>query len=188
MVASLAEFDLTLMGWLRTFQAPWLDLLMSIFTIAGIMAGIWQLVALLSLLFPSRRAAAWRALLALWLGLFVVDVLIKPAVGRPRPVNSLEESARLEWAEDAERRGLAPSSSTYSFPSGHATSATAGALVVSQIWPRARAIWWACAVLISYSRIYLGHHYPLDVLGGALLGVALAYWVLGGRNIRAASP
>lgn len=182
MVAGLTEFDLALMGWLRAFHAPWLDLVMSIATIAGIMAGIWQLVALLSLFSPSRRAAAWRALLTLWLGLFVVDVIVKPAIGRPRPVHALEESARLEWAEDAERRGLAPSSSTYSFPSGHATSAVAGAAVVSQIWPEARVIWWACAILISYSRIYLGHHYPLDVLGGALLGAALAYWVVGGRR------
>jgi membrane-associated phospholipid phosphatase len=46
----------------------------------------------------------------------------------------------------------------------------------------ARPFWWIVALLIGYSRIYLAHHYPLDVGGGALLGIAVAFWVLGGRH------
>jgi undecaprenyl-diphosphatase len=71
---------------------------------------------------------------------------------------------------------------SYSFPSGHAASTFGAAVSVSRMWPQTRALWWALAVLIGYSRIYLGHHYPLDVIGGALLGVAIAFWVLGGRH------
>jgi undecaprenyl-diphosphatase len=181
MFSAFTHWDATLLGWISAAHTPWLDTLMSAATIAGIMAGIWQLLALVSLCFAGRRAAAWRALMAIWLGLFVVDVLIKPAIGRPRPAAGLAADARLQWAEDAERRGLAPASNTYSFPSGHATSAFVGAIMISQIWPSARVVFWAIALMICYSRMYLGHHYPLDILGGAVLGTTLAYWVTGGR-------
>ena len=178
----MSAIDATLMEWLRAFHAPWLDLVMSILTISGIMAGIWQLIALVSLLPARTRAAAFRALLTLWLGLFAVDVVLKPAFGRVRPAHSAEEHLRLQLAEDAERRSLAPSSDTYSFPSGHAASAAAGAIVTSRIWPQARAVWWTLGLLIAYSRVYLGHHYPTDVLGGLVVGTLMAWWVLGGRR------
>jgi membrane-associated phospholipid phosphatase len=121
-------------------------------------------------------------MLTLWLGFLVVDVVAKPAIGRLRPAHGADGHVRVALAEDAERRSLAPSSDTYSFPSGHATSATAGAIAIGRAWPRARVVWLTLAALIAYSRIYLGHHYPLDVLGGVLLGTAIAWWVLGGRR------
>jgi undecaprenyl-diphosphatase len=77
-------------------------------------------------------------------------------------------------------RDLPPLPRTYSFPSGHAASTFGAAFAVSRMWPSGRALWWIIAVLIGYSRIYLGHHYPLDVFGGALVGIGTALWVLGG--------
>ena len=64
--------------------------------------------------------------------------------------------------------------STFSFPSGHATVAFACATVLALAVPRLR--WWlyALAALIAFSRVYVGVHYPGDVLVGALLGVAIA--------------
>jgi undecaprenyl-diphosphatase len=178
----MTAVDLALMAWLRAVHAPWLDLVMSIVTISGIMAGIWQLIAVLSLIPARTRAAAFRALLTLWLALFVVDVVLKPAVGRSRPAHGADESIRLALATDAEERSLAPASRTSSFPSGHATSATAGAIAIGRVWPQGRVVWWTVAALIAYSRIYLGHHYPTDVIGGVVVGTLIAWWVLGGRR------
>jgi undecaprenyl-diphosphatase len=64
--------------------------------------------------------------------------------------------------------------STYSFPSGHATVSFACATVLALAVPRLRWPLFLLAALISFSRVYVGVHYPFDVLAGALLGVAIA--------------
>jgi undecaprenyl-diphosphatase len=60
-----------------------------------------------------------------------------------------------------------------SFPSGHATTAFALATVLSLWYPRGRWVWGAGAVLVGWSRIVLGSHFPSDVLAGAVLGAAV---------------
>lgn len=67
---------------------------------------------------------------------------------------------------------------TRSFPSSHAVNAAGAALVLvyffTYLWPLAASL----AVLICYSRIYVGAHYPLDILAGAIVGLLLALLVL----------
>ena len=58
----------------------------------------------------------------------------------------------------------------YSFPSGHASTAVAGAYALTATWPAGRILCWVTAGLVIVSRAYLGVHYPTDLLGGALLG------------------
>lgn len=57
-----------------------------------------------------------------------------------------------------------------SFPAGHASTAFAGAVLLSAVAPRVAPAFLALAALIGFSRIYDGVHYPTDVLAGALLG------------------
>ena len=64
--------------------------------------------------------------------------------------------------------------STSSFPSGHATVSFACATVLALAVPRLRAPLFVLAALIAYSRVYVGVHYPFDVLAGAALGVGIA--------------
>jgi len=63
---------------------------------------------------------------------------------------------------------------TFSFPSGHATVSFACATVLALAVPRLRVPLFALATLISFSRVYVGVHYPFDVLAGAVLGVGIA--------------
>ena len=133
---------------------------------------MWLLLGLTAFWSARHRAAAWRVFLTIALAYLTVDGVIKPIIARERP----------PIAADAPPRNLPPLPRSFSFPSGHAASTFGAAVAVSRMWPQGRVLWWTLAVVIGYSRIYLGHHYPLDVIGGALIGSALAFWVLGGRH------
>lgn len=63
----------------------------------------------------------------------------------------------------------------YAFPSGHASRAFALATVLSAKFPKEATFFFALAVLIGFSRIYVGAHYPLDVIAGAILGVFISF-------------
>ena len=63
---------------------------------------------------------------------------------------------------------------TSSFPSGHTSSSFACAWVLSRLAPRLTVPLFALAALIGFARIYVGVHYPLDVLAGAVFGILVA--------------
>jgi undecaprenyl-diphosphatase len=92
-----------------------------------------------------------------------VSGVLKVWVDRDRPPLS-----------DPQPEPLVDLPATFSFPSGHATVSFACATTLALAVPRLRIPLYALAVLISFSRVYVGVHYPLDVLAGAVLGVALA--------------
>jgi len=60
------------------------------------------------------------------------------------------------------------------FPSGHAITAFAAAVVLGALWPRARMPLFVLAALIALSRVVLGSHYPSDAIAGAILGALMA--------------
>jgi undecaprenyl-diphosphatase len=72
---------------------------------------------------------------------------------------------------------LVATPSSASFPSGHAATAFAAAALVATLQPRLRVPVYGVAVLVALSRVYLGVHFPLDVVFGAVLGTAIGLGV-----------
>ena len=96
----------------------------------------------------------WKPLFLSGVGSWLIaEVILKPLFARPRP--------------DA--------SAGFAFPSGHATIAFAMATVLSKKVPKWRFALFLLATAIAISRIYLGKHYPLDILVGAFLGIIIGW-------------
>jgi len=171
MLASLLAADAALRAWLTTTHTPWLDAIMWTAGMAGQAGFVWVIIAAVAVRRrPNLAPQLWQLVLAIVLCSVLVDYVIKPAIARARPFDAIE-AVRVV--------GYRPV--TYSFPSGHAASACAGAFVVTLMLPRARAWLWGLAALIACSRVYIGVHYPLDILCGALVGLAVGVVVTGGR-------
>jgi len=136
---------------------------------------LWVPLYVLILFFLIRRygGMSWLYILALILAVSSADLisskLMKPGFERNRPCNMVELNPRLPV-------GKSPS---YGFVSSHAANHAAVATFVIlafslRRWKKAAFIIWA--VLIAYSRVYLGKHFFFDVFFGALLGILLAYF------------
>jgi undecaprenyl-diphosphatase len=69
--------------------------------------------------------------------------------------------------------------SGYSFPSSHAVNNFAGALMLAFFFPRAKWWYFGFAAVIAFSRVYVGVHYPLDVVGGCVIGLMCGGCMLG---------
>ncbi|WP_413568328.1 phosphatase PAP2 family protein [Bdellovibrio sp. HCB117] len=86
---------------------------------------------------------------------------LKDIFARPRPMNS-------NLLEEVILRG--PLAGGFSFPSSHAADAVAVAAFVSSFYPRSAYLLYPLAILMGYSRIYCGVHFPSDVIAGFVLG------------------
>jgi membrane-associated phospholipid phosphatase len=130
------------------------------FSLLGEHAGVWLAIGAGGAALDGARRARWLRATGTVGGMYALNTAIKLAVRRRRP----------------QLRGLpalTPTATALSFPSAHASTAFAGALAYSRLGlPRAPL--YTLAVGLSWSRLYLGVHYPSDVLAGAALGTGVA--------------
>ena len=168
MLDPLLALDASLFLRINDLPHPdWLTVVMSLASTAGNSATVWILLGLL--LVMRHAPGVWRLVLALLFTYSVVELVLKPTLARDRP--------------PVAHAGLVVSTAlpgSFSFPSGHAASAAAGAFALSRIWSSATPALWTLALLIGASRVYLGVHYPFDVVAGLLVGLGCAAFVTGG--------
>jgi len=123
---------------------------------------VWLVIAALAAVY-WRRPAIFAFVL---LGDLVADVsslLLRHAVGRDRPTVDYPDPAPLVNVPD-----------NPALPSGHAATSFACATLLAWLTPLPKVTLFVLALLIAYSRVYTGVHYPLDIIAGAALGVAVA--------------
>jgi undecaprenyl-diphosphatase len=110
--------------------------------------------------------------------------IAKIAVARPRPIPAFAE--RVKQGAVAVRVVGAPPRGHTSWPSGHSQGAFGAALVLGELFRRLRWPLLAAAALVALSRVYVGAHFPLDVLSGAIVGAAAAGAAIAVRRRRLA--
>ena len=153
--------ELDIINWIQG-ASPYLDGAMVAASAAATYGAAWLILAFVLTCFPERRETGIAVLAAVAASLVVVDVVLKPAICRPRPF------------EVADLILTVPAPSTCSFPSGHAACSFAAAtaiLLYDRRWGLA-ALAFAC--LVGVSRVYLCLHWPTDVLAGAAVGALTA--------------
>ena len=191
MLEQLLHIDTEILLAINGWHAPWADRVMWIISEKTTWFALYGL--LIGLLIhkyrkPAANAVKWlqkvpvcvvmivMIVLAVGLADFVASGILKDLVARPRPSRVPELEGVLHLVNGYK-------SGQFGFVSSHAANTMACGMLFSLIWRKKKAtlglmLWVA---MNCYSRMYLGVHYPLDIIGGLLVGAlvaAVAYWCL----------
>lgn len=130
---------------------------------------VWAIVIILLFILGGSAGKKTAVILSITLiALIPIGTIAKQVIERPRPVIPISDF-------------LISSDTDFSFPSGHAVIVSAGAAIVLSLFRNSVKQWAISliltleAALVCFSRIYVGAHYPLDIVGGILLGVGVSF-------------
>jgi undecaprenyl-diphosphatase len=137
-------------------------------------SGGWGWILGVGALLPFQTRWAVKGLklitLPIWVTGLIVEYPVKKYFRRRRPFIDIVRAIVV---------GKKPGN--WSFPSGHSATAFAGARMMARLLPRWRSLWYTVAGLVGLSRIYVGAHYPGDVVSGSVIGLILSevtHWVV----------
>ena len=166
MVETLLNLDGDFLLFLQdSIRNPILNRIMIFITSLGNGGMIWIAATLLLLIPKKTRKVGIMSGAALLLSLLINNNLIKNIVQRPRP-----------FVTFTDLQIIIPTPSEFSFPSGHTSSSFAAAAVFYRHLPKRLGIpSVVLAGLIGFSRLYVGVHYPTDVIAGVVMGILLSY-------------
>ena len=166
------QFDSSILLWIQNnLRTGFLDPIMKAITMLGDKGMIWILITLALLIVRRTRRLGVICAASMVIGLLVTNLIIKNWAARIRPYELIPGL-----------QCIVPLAKDYSFPSGHATNSLACAWVLFRKTPKKYGVpALILAILISLSRLYVGIHYPTDVLGGVVIGICsavLAMWLV----------
>jgi undecaprenyl-diphosphatase len=181
MLEKLIHFDIVITNFLKNLLPHnlFFDLFFSFFSLKGNAIFVWILVIIIALFLEEKKHPGISKndkkfiiafTLSFLLTAFLVGYPLKNLFNRQRP--TLTNLNQLQLVST----NYCPTD--FSFPSGHAATAFAATTVLTFFDKKRRFFYHTIALLIAYSRLYLGCHYFLDVLGGGVLGMVISTLIL----------
>ena len=171
MLENLIILDKTVFRFFNSTTAnPLFDIIMPIITDQD----IWAIPILCLILYLSlkggRRGQITSVILIIVVSLadFSSAQVLKPFFARLRPSHEILDGIRILMGKGGK----------YGFVSSHAANIFSAAVVLSYFYPKNKKIFFTIASLVAFSRVYVGVHYPADIIFGGLLGYGLAWAVL----------
>jgi len=175
MIDFLIRIDTTLFTFINSHHTLFFD---KFFCIISQLGNGWIAVPLVAaiIIIATPRARLARALLyAVIAGTLagIANTQVKRLTHRPRPVVCFEK--RMENSGiTAKVHIVGRNWRENSFPSGHAATTFASAAILALLYGGYFSLGFIPALFVAYSRVYMGVHFPSDVLGGAVLGSAIS--------------
>jgi undecaprenyl-diphosphatase len=150
--------------FLQDIRTEFLNPIMRFFSFLGNSGWLWIVICILLLIYKPTRPIGIIATVTLLVSAGICNGLLKQIVNRTRPYDAIEEL-----------RLIAKKPHDSSFPSGHSNASFAVACAITWCLTKKRkwvgVILIVIAALIAFSRLYVGAHYPTDVIVGVLLGI-----------------
>ena len=171
MIEQIIEIDKHIMVFFnKTISNPIFDLIMPIITNQNflVFSGL-ILIGYLAYYGEKRgRITIVVLLIAASFSDAICFQVIKPWVGRIRPSHEFYDYINL----------LVSKGGKYSFPSNHAANSFVFATVLSYFYEKNKTFLYILASAIAFSRVYVGVHYPLDIVSGAIIGYIISWIIL----------
>jgi undecaprenyl-diphosphatase len=161
---SMMSFDRDFLLYLQSIRTPVMDNIMKFITKFGDAGLFWIGLAVILLITKKFRKTGLGMLIALTIGAIITNVILKNWIARPRPYVTIDDLICI----------IGPQKD-FSFPSGHSTASIAASLSMFLTMPKRYGIpALIFGLLICFSRLYVGVHYPTDVIAGIMIGAASA--------------
>ena len=169
MIEQIIEIDKHIMVFNKTISNPIFDLIMPIITNQNflVFSGL-ILIGYLAYYGEKRRITIVVLLIAASFSDAICFQVIKPWVGRIGPSHEFYDYINL----------LVSKGGKYSFPSNHAANSFVFATVLSYFYEKNKTFLYILASAIAFSRVYVGVHYPLDIVSGAIIGYIISWIIL----------
>ena len=153
--------------FLQDIRTDFMNPIMRFFSFLGNSGWLWIVICILLLIYKPTRPIGVIAAVTLLVSAGLCNGLIKHIVNRTRPYDAIEELTLI-----------AKKPNDSSFPSGHSNASFAVACAITWCFAKKRKwigiILIGIASLIAFSRLYVGAHYPTDVIAGVLLGIVIS--------------
>ncbi len=167
MIEALTLFEQSILLFIQNnLRVDFLDPIVVFITRLGDTGVAWIALGVVLLFFKKTRRGGLIMLFCLAGAWLVNDFVLKPLIARVRPYDAIDTLTILVKAE-----------TSFSFPSGHTNASFASAIALTMVYGRKGAWAYLPATLIALSRLYVGVHYPTDVLGGMIVGTVVGFLV-----------